>query len=56
MGTLATSADLWTAVGTTVATIVLLLVPGFVYAWYVLESWIADDDSYAHVIASIEKR
>jgi hypothetical protein len=55
MGTLATSAELWAVVGTTIVT-VLLLVPGVVYAWYVLESWIDDDDSYARVIASIEKR
>jgi hypothetical protein len=54
MGTLATTAELWTAVGTVVA-VVLLLVPGLIYAWYVLESWIEDDDSYARVIASIEK-
>jgi hypothetical protein len=56
MGTLATSAELWAAVGTTIATVIFLLVPGIVYLWYVLESWIDDDDSYAPVIASIEKR
>ena len=55
MGTLAANAELWSAVGTTIAT-VLLLVPGVIYAWYVLESWIKDDDSYARVTASIEKR
>jgi len=55
MDTLATNAELWTLIGTTIATIVLL-VPGLAYAWYVLERWIDDDDSYAHVIASIEKR
>jgi hypothetical protein len=55
MDTLATTAELWTLIGTTIATIVLL-VPGVVYAWYVLERWIGDDDSYADVIASIEKR
>jgi hypothetical protein len=34
---------------------VLLLVPGLVYAWYLLDEWIDDDESYARVIASIEK-
>jgi hypothetical protein len=56
MGTLATSAELWSVVGVTIFTVVFLLVPGVVYAWYVLQSWIDDDDSYAHVIGSIEKR
>jgi hypothetical protein len=46
--------ELWTVVGTTVATIAFLLVPGVVYAWYVLDSWIGDGDSYAHAIATIE--
>jgi hypothetical protein len=55
MGTLATSAELWAAVGTTIATVVFLLVPGVIAAWYVLESWIDDGDSYTRVIASIEK-
>jgi hypothetical protein len=55
MGILATSAEVWATVGTTIGT-VLLLVPGVVYAWYVLESWIDDDDSYAGAISSIEKK
>jgi hypothetical protein len=55
MGTLATSTELWTAVGTTIAT-AIFLVPGLVYAWYVLESWIGDRDSYERVIASLDKR
>jgi hypothetical protein len=46
--------ELWSVIGTTIATILFLLVPGVGYAWYVLDSWIADDDSYAHVIASVE--
>jgi hypothetical protein len=56
MGLLATNADLWIVIGTTLVTVVFLLVPGLVYAWYVLEGWIDDDDSYAPVVASIEKR
>jgi hypothetical protein len=55
MGILATNVELWTALGTVIAT-VLLLVPGVVYAWYVLESWIDDDQSYAHVIETVYKR
>jgi hypothetical protein len=55
MGILATNTELWTAVGTTIV-VALALVPGVIYAWYVLENWIGDDDSYARVIASIERR
>ena len=55
MGTVAANAELWGFVGTAVFT-VLVLVPGIVYAWYVLESWIDDDHSYAHVIEDISKR
>jgi len=54
MGLLAANAELWASVGTVVAT-VLLLAPGIVFAWYVLESWIDDDESYAHVIETIYK-
>ncbi len=54
MGILAANAELWASVGTVIAT-VLLLAPGVVYAWYVLESWIDDDKSYAHVIEEIDK-
>lgn len=55
MGTLASNAELWASVGTVILT-VLLLVPGIVYAWYVLEGWIDDGDSYAHVIETVDKR
>jgi hypothetical protein len=55
MGTLATNAELWGFVGTAIVT-VLLLVPGLIYAWYVLESWIDDGQSYAHVIESVYKK
>jgi hypothetical protein len=53
---LATSADLWVVIGTTLVTVVFLLVPGLVFSWYALDSMIDDDESYARVIASIEKR
>jgi hypothetical protein len=54
MGLLATSADLWALIGTSLVAL-FLLVPGIAYAWYVLEDWIDDDTSYARVIESIEK-
>lgn len=50
------SADLGTLIWTTIVVVVLLLGPGVVLAWYALDEWIADDKSYASVIASIKKR
>ena len=47
------STELWAALGTSIATMVFLLIPGLVYAYFVLESWIADPDSYARVVASV---
>lgn len=55
MGILASNVELWASVGTVILT-VLLLAPGIVYAWYVLESWIGDGHSYAHVTESVYKR
>ena len=40
------STEAWAAVGTTIATLVLFVIPSVVYAYYVLELWIADPDSY----------
>jgi hypothetical protein len=54
MELLATSADVWALIGTSIVT-AFLLVPGVVYAWYVLQGWIDDDKSYARAIESIEK-
>jgi hypothetical protein len=45
------STELWAIVGTTVATLLLFIVPGVVYTWYALEHLIGDQRSYAHVIA-----
>lgn len=36
-------------------TVVVLLVPGVVFAYYVLDSWV-DGDSYASVMASVDHR
>lgn len=46
------SAGAWASVGTVVATL-LLVVPGLVYAWYVLERMIGDPTSYDRVIEAV---
>ena len=56
MGLIAFTADFWALFWTTLATVVFLLLPGVVYAYYVLERWIDDDRSYARVIASVDHR
>ena len=48
------STDLWLALGTSIATVVLLVAPVIVYAYYVLESWIDDPASYGRVVAAVE--
>lgn len=55
MGLLALTADFWALFWTTLVTVVFLLVPGVVLAYYVLDAWI-QDDSYADVMASVERR
>jgi hypothetical protein len=45
------SAEIWETVGTIVATLALLIVPGLVYTWYALEHLIDDKESYARVAA-----
>jgi hypothetical protein len=55
MELIASTADFWALFWTTVVT-VILLVPGVVYAYYVLDGWIHDDDSYAGVTASVDRR
>jgi succinate dehydrogenase hydrophobic anchor subunit len=55
MELLASTADSWALFWTSLVTAVLL-VPGVIYAYYVLEQWIDDDDSYAGVMASVERR
>jgi hypothetical protein len=45
------NAEIWASIGTIVATLVLLIVPGLVYTWYALEHLIADKKSYESVIA-----
>jgi hypothetical protein len=43
--------ELWATIGTTIAVLVLVIVPGLIYTWYALEHLIGDEKSYAHVIA-----
>jgi hypothetical protein len=56
MGPIAFTADFWALFWTALVTAVFLLVPGVVYAYYLLNRWIDDDDSYAGVTASVDGR
>ena len=48
------STDQWVALGTTIATLAFLVIPGVVFAYDVLELWIGDPESYDRVIAAVE--
>jgi hypothetical protein len=50
------STNTWLVLGTSVATLVLLVVPLLVGAYYALESLIDDPQSYERVIAAVESR
>ena len=43
--------EIWASIGTVVATLVLVIVPGLVYTWYVLEHIIEDKGSYEPVVS-----
>jgi hypothetical protein len=43
------SAEVWASIGTVVVTVFLVVVPGVVYAWYVLEGWIGSESRYPEV-------
>jgi hypothetical protein len=45
------NAEMWAAIATIAATLVLLIVPGLVCTWYALEHLIGDRNSYESVIA-----
>ena len=36
------SVEIWSTIGTIVGTLVFLVVPGVVYAWYVLDLWLGE--------------
>ena len=40
------SAEVWASIGTVIATLLFVVGPGVVYAWYVLDSWIGDSGGY----------
>ena len=48
------NAETWATIGTIVVTLVFLVVPTLVYAWYVLDRWIGDEESYARVMAEVD--
>jgi hypothetical protein len=50
------NAEMWAVLGTTVATLVFLILPAVVYAYYVLEHWIDDRETYSIVMATVERR
>jgi hypothetical protein len=56
MGPLAITTELSGLLWTTLATVVLLVVPVVMCAYYVLDRWIGDDDSYDRVISSVATR
>jgi ABC-type sulfate transport system permease component len=37
------NAEVWASIGTAIVTLLFVVVPGVVYAWYVLEEWIGGD-------------
>jgi hypothetical protein len=43
------NAEVWASIGTVIATLLLVVVPGVVYAWYVLDLWIGGGDGYPDV-------
>jgi hypothetical protein len=40
----------WATFGLSVATVAFVIVPSIWFAWYVLEQWIGDRESYGSVI------
>ena len=47
------STEFWATLVIAVAT-VMFLIPGVVFAYFVLESWIGDPDSYGRIVAAVE--
>jgi hypothetical protein len=55
-GPAAMNAELWCVVGTALATVLFVVIPSVVYAYYVLESWIGDKTSYERVMSQLDRR
>lgn len=49
------NAELWSVLGTAIATLVLVVVPGVVYSYYVLEGWIDDKTSYEKALGTTSR-
>jgi hypothetical protein len=47
------NAEIWASVGTVLVTVLLVVVPTIVYAYYVLEEWIGDRNSYEPVVTLV---
>jgi hypothetical protein len=41
--------ELWAALGTIIGTLVLVVAPGLLYAWAVLDGWVGGGDRYPEV-------
>ena len=50
------NAELWWVVGTALATVIFLIIPSILYAYYVLESLIGDKTSYERVMSQLDRR
>jgi hypothetical protein len=40
------NAELWATIGTIIGTFVLMIVPGLVYAWVVLDAWSSESPPF----------
>ena len=48
--------EFWEALWTALATVVLLVVPVVMYAYFVSDNWIGDADNYDRVMATVDPR
>jgi hypothetical protein len=47
------NAEIWASIGTVLATLLLVVIPTIVYAYYTLEEWIGDRRSYEPVVTLV---
>lgn len=50
------NAEWWSVIGTVVATLILIVIPGVVYAYFVLDRMIADPNRYMTVMREVDAR